>query len=100
MRNLTSIWFGTSGDWPVPGDYDGDGTGETAVFRPNQARWLARDVTAFYHGMCRFWPKPADFDGDGTADGAVFRNQAGHQWVIRDFTELYFGTTGDVPVTR
>jgi hypothetical protein len=32
--------FGTSGDVPVPADYDGDGDDDVAVFRPSSGVWF------------------------------------------------------------
>jgi hypothetical protein len=38
--------FGTNGDIPAPGDYDGDGKFDTAVFRPSTANWFVQRSTA------------------------------------------------------
>ena len=35
-----SIPFGSDGDLPAPGDYDGDGKTDAAVFRPAGATWF------------------------------------------------------------
>jgi len=40
-----SIPFGASGDIPAPGDYDGDGKYDTAVFRPT-ITWFVQRTTA------------------------------------------------------
>jgi len=37
--------FGTNGDIPVPGDYDGDGRNDAAVFRPSTSTWFAQRST-------------------------------------------------------
>jgi spore coat protein A, manganese oxidase len=38
--------FGTSGDVPVAGDYDGDGRFDTAVFRPSSNNWFVQRSSA------------------------------------------------------
>ncbi|MCO5333935.1 MAG: hypothetical protein M9893_07970 [Pyrinomonadaceae bacterium] len=34
--------FGTTGDVPSPGDYDGDGKADVAVFRPTGSTWYVK----------------------------------------------------------
>ena len=38
--------FGANGDVASPGDYDGDGNLDAAVFRPSSATWFANRSTA------------------------------------------------------
>jgi len=40
----------------------------------------------------------SDYSGDGLADIAIFRPGSG-LWAVRAVTRLYFGTTGDIPVS-
>ncbi|WP_161602501.1 PQQ-dependent sugar dehydrogenase [Tautonia marina] len=77
--------FGAAGmDLPAPGDYDGDGRADLAVFRPESdlvpgaAHWLAAlsgggVINQPVEGAGRDLPAPGDYDGDGWADLAVFR---------------------------
>lgn len=39
-----------------------------------------------------------DYDGDGTSDIAIFRCSSG-LWAIRGITRVYFGSSGDIPVS-
>jgi hypothetical protein len=50
VRNVTRIYFGGSGDEPVPGDYNGDGVVEMALFRPTSGLWAVRNLTRVYFG--------------------------------------------------
>ncbi|HOO78459.1 MAG TPA: hypothetical protein PK636_01440 [bacterium] len=79
------------------GDYDGDGSSDIAVFRPESGRWLVRGITTAYFGNRNDIPVSGDYDGDKTAELGVFRSPAG-LWLIRGLTRTYFGTDGDRPV--
>jgi hypothetical protein len=50
VRSVTRVYFGKTGDEPMPGDYDGDGTVDIALFRPSSGLWAARGVTRVYFG--------------------------------------------------
>ncbi len=62
----------------VPGDYDGDGTDDLAVFDPNTGRWFIRTLSGTPLLMGTTWGFPGaravsgDYDGDGTSDLAIF----------------------------
>jgi len=45
------------------------------------------------------WLVGEDYSGDATDDIAIFRDSTG-LWAIRGVSRIYFGTTGDIPVTR
>jgi hypothetical protein len=77
-------------------DFDGDGTGDIAVFRASTSLWSVRNVTRIYFGSAGDTAVPGDYDGSGTARAAIFR-QADGLWSVRDLTRIYFGSAGDVP---
>lgn len=105
--------FGLANDVPVPGDYDGDGVQDLAVFRNDTGDWFTRkvylnncapmDCTELIHfGAPGDVPAPGDFDGDGKTDRAVFRPSEGNWYILLStggWTGLHFGQTGDMPVT-
>src|SRR5690606_34726443 len=86
--------FGAPGDQAVPGDYDGDGTTDLAVYRPQSdlvpgaAHWFAAlsgggavgralgGAIARPFGAPGDQAVPGDYDGDGTTDLAVYRPQS------------------------
>jgi Fungalysin metallopeptidase (M36)/FG-GAP-like repeat len=101
----TNFNWGTTGDTPVPADYDGDGIDDLAVFRPSEGNWYIRrasggTITAHF-GISTDIPVPADYDGDGKNDIAVYRDGT---WYINQTTGgllvTQFGLNGDVPIPK
>ena len=112
----TSYGFGMTGDVPVTGDWNHDGTTEIGVFRnghgwfldsSGNGVWSAAQDTSYGFGMTGDVPVTGDWNHDGTTEIGVFRN--GHGWfldssgngvwsAVQD-TSYGFGMTGDVPVT-
>jgi hypothetical protein len=43
-----TIALGAVGDVPVPGDYDGDGITDIAVYRPLTGAWYVRNILTVY----------------------------------------------------
>jgi len=81
-------------DW---GDYDGDGTSDIAIFRPESGLWAVQGKTRFYFGAAGDIPAPGNYFGDGTAAAGIYRPASG-LWAIRQFSRFYFGGGGDIPV--
>lgn len=84
--SVTQNW-GTSGDDPVEGDYDGDGKTDFAVFRPTTGYWYivkSSDSTTVQYpfGQTTDIPAQADYNGDGQTESALFRPSTG-TWYIR-----------------
>ena len=80
-------------------DFDGDGTGDIAIFRESSGLWAIRNLSRFYFGTTGDLPKPSDWEGDGTDLPTIFRSSSG-LWAIRGVTRAYFGGINDIPVTR
>jgi subtilisin-like proprotein convertase family protein len=80
---FTKQW-GQNGDFPVPGDFDGNGSNDFVVQRNaggGQARfWVMLStgaVSSFVFGTPTDVILPGDYDGDGKTDIAVVRSSGG-----------------------
>jgi len=88
-------------------DFDGDGAGDLAVFRPSNGMLYiqtASDLKIESIGSTTSRLISADFDGDGISDIAVYRNLEGlGVWRIKRssdsaITTVQFGLGDDIPV--
>jgi len=86
-----------STDVPVPGDYNGDGRTDIAVFRPSTGQWFVRDIATVTFGSSGDIPVPGDYSGDGVTDIAVYRPSTGH-WLVRGISDTAFGNSTDTPL--
>ncbi|MGC2236077.1 MAG: VCBS repeat-containing protein [Pyrinomonadaceae bacterium] len=80
--------WGTNGDIPVPGDFDGDGKTDFSIFRPSgNSWWLLRSsdttYTVYNFGATGDIPAPADYDGDGKTDIALFTPSSGVWYIFQ-----------------
>ena len=104
QRIGNTVW-GISGDIPVPGDYDGNGTTDLAVFRPGSGSTQATGTStasATPVGHQHDIPVPGDYNGDGTTDLAVFRPGSGSTqgyWYINGITNTQWGISTDIPLS-
>jgi hypothetical protein len=103
--------YGTIGDQPIAGNWNGVGSDTIGVFNSGQwkldidgdGRFGSGDV-AFAYGAAGDWPVVGDFNADGVDEIGVYR---GGTWYVdmngdrildeRDHL-MQFGTPGDMPV--
>ncbi len=89
--NITFVPWGQNGDFPAPGDYDGDGKNDFVIQRNNgggQARFWMLQTTSGFDTVVFGTPTdvivPGDYDGDGKTDIAVVRGSGGQiNWFVR-----------------
>lgn len=102
--------YGDASDQPIPGDYDGDGRTETAIYHvrsDGQAEWKNRNTEGAQRvvawGLKGDQPLAGtDLDGDGTDDQVIVRSEGGFlRWYVNGSTGyqnpsgLTFGLNGD-----
>ena len=104
--------FSHLNDRPVPGDYDGDGKADAAVWRkasPYQYQWHVHySATQAIQAVASLGDPDTDkavqndYDGDGKVDMAIWRPSTG-MWHIRQSAsgqprDVQWGMNGDEPV--
>ncbi len=106
---LETFTFGKTGDIPVVGDWNGDGTHTIGVVRGN--RWLLRNENSagppdldFVFGEPGDIPVVGDWTGSGRT-GIGMRAGAGSRWKLRNTAtpgkpekKFRFGAAGDIPI--
>ncbi|MBV9211132.1 MAG: VCBS repeat-containing protein [Acidobacteria bacterium] len=100
------IPFGRAGDVIVPGDYNGDGMTDVAVYQPSTNTWFTSldpetNFGAMQWGSDGDIPAPGFYDADQKTDIAVFRPSEGNWYIVKSSggTEVrHWGASGDKPV--
>jgi Tol biopolymer transport system component len=77
LNELVAVPWGTFGDEPLRGDFDGDGRMDASVFRPSDGVWYILQSSNAqpryaYSGVPSDKRVSGDFDGDGKTDLAIF----------------------------
>jgi hypothetical protein len=110
----TKSTYGTSGDMPLAGDWNGDGIDNTGVYRPsnrsfylrnNDNTWVSDHITAY--GSVGDIPLVGDWDGNGTDTVGIYR-PSDRGFYLRnsntssinnaDIIVRPYGRAGDIPV--
>jgi hypothetical protein len=93
-------------DVAMPGDFNGDGKTDFAVYRPSTSQWYVRYLNGggqnIQVGTPNDIPVVGDYDGDGKADAATYRPSTG-LWSINQSTagprvQNFGGVLNDVPI--
>jgi hypothetical protein len=100
--------FGIPGDRFIPGDFDGDGIGDLAIWRSSDGNWWwlrssDNTVRAAKWGVNGDIPVPGDYDGDGITDLAIWRpgSTQAYYWIYgsqNGISVFPWGISSDQPV--
>jgi hypothetical protein len=110
------VQWGTNGDIPLLGDFDGDGHDDFIIWRPSTGAWFILKSSSGYNPASAsviLWgtngdkPLVGDVDGDRKADLCVWRPSGGHFFCLLSSTNYSpgqamikqwgSGTLNDVP---
>lgn len=97
-----NVNYGLSTDIAVPGDYDGDGTTDPAIFR--NGVWKRKNVVPDVNlgSLAEDIPVPGDYDGNGTTDCAIYRTSEKTFYVRQTYlsanTSYTNASFGNIPV--
>jgi uncharacterized protein YaiE (UPF0345 family) len=100
----TTINWGASTDFPVTGDWNGDGRTEVGVFRPSSHTFYLKNgttTTAISWGTSTDLPVTGDWNGDRRNEVGAFRPSA-HTFYLKNgttTTSVNWGISTDLPVT-
>jgi hypothetical protein len=94
--------FGSIGDKPITGDWNGDRKTDIGVFRPSSRQFIfnTSPITRTTFGLSSDIPITGDWNGDSKTDIGVFRPSA-RQFIFNTtpITRVSFGLSTDVPIT-
>jgi YD repeat-containing protein len=101
--SVSNLNIGSSSSVVAPGDFDGDGTTDRAVF--TAGAWTVKqssngNIVTMNWGTTGDKPVVADYDGDGKDDYAIFRPSTNYWWIFYSQTSTYgailLGSAGDI----
>lgn len=103
---MNSFPFGTTGSLPAPGDFDGNGATDPAVYTPETGMWhimgnFGGFESSVHFGFPGTLPVVADYDSDGFDDIAVYHPPTGRWYVSSSsagYRQWQFGYGGTIPL--